>query len=504
VDERSTRIEKAQRLRGMGVNPYPYRFDRSHTIAEVRRLWDQRGAGPGQIDVRVAGRLTTVRRMGKASFAHLEDQDATIQLYLTADSTKDFETFKLLVDRGDIVGAEGYLFVTRTGEITVHVRSFTILAKAVQPLPEKFHGLRDLETMRRQRYLHLISDAEARQLFKKRTRIVSLVRAFLDARGFLEVQTPTLQPLYGGAAARPFVTHHNELKRDLYLRIAPELYLKRLVVGGFEKVYEICSCFRNEGIDSSHNPEFTILEAYQAYADYSDMMALIEELVRFLAQEVSGSLTLPARSVDGRELSLDLSKPWRRLPYLEAIKEYGGVDLTRVSSAGEAREAARSAGIPDAELEGLGWEEIAERLFEERVEPRLIEPTFIIDYPAALCPLTKQHRTDPRLAERFEPYMAAMELGNAFSELSDPAYQRAQFERQRERAQAGDVEAHPTDEDYLTALELGLPPTGGLGIGIDRLVMLLTGASSIRDVILFPLQRAQQGDQPAPGGSGER
>ncbi len=499
MDERAARIEKVQRLREMGIEPYPHRYDRSHTIAEARASWEKSGSNPGVIEVRLAGRLVAVRRMGKANFGQIEDQDARIQVYLTADGTKDFETFKLMVDRGDLIGVEGHLFVTRTGELTVHTRQFTLLAKAVQPLPEKYHGLRDLEVMRRQRYLHLIDEAEARQHFKKRTKVVSSIRSFLDQRGFLEVQTPMLQPIYGGAAARPFLTYHNELKRDLYLRIAPELYLKRLIVGGFDKLYEIGSVFRNEGIDSTHNPEFTIMEISQAYADYTDMMALFEELFRYVAQEVNGSLTLPARPVEGRLASLDLSKPFRRLAYLDAVKEYTGVDLTRVASSGEALEALRLAGLPPGDFEGMTWEAIGERLFEEKVEPHLAEPMFIMDYPAALCPLTKLHRTDPRLAERFEPYMAGMELGNAFSELSDPAYQRAQFERQRELARQGNQEAHPMDEDYLTALELGLPPTGGLGFGVDRMVMLVTGATSVRDVILFPLQRMAQDERAGAG-----
>ncbi len=493
MEEREVRRDKLQRLRQAGVDPYPHRFDRTHTILEARRLGDEGGGEGKSTRVRLAGRLVAVRRMGKANFAHLEDQDARIQLYLTADKTKKFDAFKELIDRGDMLGVEGTFFVTRTGELTVQVSQFTLLAKVLQPLPEKYHGLRDVETMRRQRYLHLIADAEARQFFKKRGRIVSLVRAFLDQRGFVEVQTPILQPIYGGAAARPFRTYHNELKRDLYLRISPELYLKRLVVGGLERVYEIASCFRNEGVDSHHNPEFTLLELYQAYADYNDMMALTEAMVRFLAQEVNGALTLPARNIDGREVAIDLDPPWQRLPYLEAIKRYAGVDVTSVATQDQALAAAAEAGLNTSDLRGLTWEQTLAQIFDQRVEEHLVQPTFITDYPAGLCPLTKRHRSNPRLAERFEPYVAGMEFGNAFSELSDPEYQKLQFELQRERAKAGDAEAHPTDDDYVTALEHGLPPTGGLGIGLDRLVMLLTGTASIRDVILFPLQRSAAG-----------
>ena len=308
MNERTVRIDKVKRLREMGVEPYPYRFERSHIIREARELWREGDEGQGP-QVRLAGRLMALRRMGKSTFAHLEDQDARIQLHLAVDRTRDFSSFKDYIDRGDIIGVSGNLFMTRTGELTVAVEEFTLLAKTLQPLPEKWHGLRDMETMRRQRYLHLIADPEARRLFEKRSRALSLLRSFLDSRGFLEVQTPTLQPIYGGAAARPFLTHHNELKRDLYLRIAPELYLKRLTVGGFEKVYEICNCFRNEGIDSLHNPEFTVLELYWAFVDYTDIMRLTEELICSVAREINGTLKLPGRSVVGREVEVDLALP---------------------------------------------------------------------------------------------------------------------------------------------------------------------------------------------------
>ncbi|MBI3743219.1 MAG: lysine--tRNA ligase [Chloroflexi bacterium] len=512
MDEREAHVEKVEKLRATGVEPYAYGFERSHTIAEARRLWESRhpsasasvspSIGSGRtgeagatepVHVRLAGRLTGVRRMGKANFGVIEDQDAKIQVYTSMDKTKGFEAWRDLVDRGDIIGVEGDLFVTRTGELTVQVAEFAVLAKTLQTMPEKYHGLRDQEIMRRQRYLHLLSDLDARQWFKKRSQVVTLVRKFLDERGFIEVQTPILQPLYGGAAARPFVTHHNELKRDMYLRIAPELYLKRLVVGGFERVYEIAACFRNEGIDSSHNPEFTMVEVYQAFADYNDMMRLTEDLWRYLAQQVNGSLVLPKRQVDGKEVAVDLGKPWQRLTYLGAIKQYTGLDFSRVEKVEQAREMAAEIGLRSGELAKMTqWEQVAGYIFDERVEEHLVEPTFIIDYPAALCPLTKRHRSDPRLAERFELYMAGMEQGNAYTELTDPAYQRRQFEAQRQQAAGGDAEAHPMDEDYINALEYGLPPTGGLGIGIDRMLILLTGATSIRDVILFPMQRQSQ------------
>ncbi len=496
MDERSVRIEKAARLKEQGVDPYPYRFDRSHAIAEARGLLPEGSEGHGPV-VRLAGRLVAVRRMGKASFAQLEDQDSRVQLYLTANETQEYGLFRESIDRGDILGVTGHLFYTRTGELTVSVAQLTLLAKALQPLPEKYHGLRDRETMRRQRYLHLIVDMDARNLFRKRTRVLSLVRSFLDSRGFIEVQTPTLQPLYGGAAARPFTTYHNDLKRDLYLRIAPELYLKRLVVGGFEKVYEVASAFRNEGIDSFHNPEFSLLELYWAFTDYTDIMSLTEELYRTAAHGLNEGLTLPPRTRDDGETGVDLSPPWKKITLHDSLAQFAGVHLNPGSTREEAAAAAEGAGVAGEAVRDMSADEIVLHLFEELVEDKLIEPTFVMDYPASLCPLTKRHRNDPRLAERFELFIAGVECANAFSELSDPAYQAEQFAAQRRQAEAGDEEAHPVDEDYLNALEYGLPPTGGLGLGLDRMVMLLTGAASIRDVILFPLQR-----QASSGGGG--
>jgi lysyl-tRNA synthetase class 2 len=360
-------------------------------------------------------------------------------------------------------------------------------------LPEKYHGLKDTELMRRQRYLHLIMDQEARQVFQKRSRVLNLIRAFLNERGFLEVQTPVLQPLYGGAAARPFVTHHNELKRDLFLRIAPELYLKRLIVGGFEKVFEVATAFRNEGIDSLHNPEFSLLEVYWAYVDYTDIMALTEDMYRAVAQGVNGTTRLPARRVGDRDVEVDLAGPWRRLPMHQAVREIGGVPITPETADADARRLVREAGLRPQALEQMTADDITVYLFEELVEKRLMEPTFIMDFPASLCPLTKQHRTNPRLAERFELFILGMECANAYSELSDPAYQAAQFAAQR-RSPIDGEEPPPIDEDFINALEYGMPPTGGLGIGIERMLMLLTGATSIRDVILFPLQRQQAAD----------
>ena len=491
MDERETRQLKAARLRERGPNPYPHRFDRSHTIAMARTLMpspandaSNEARGP---HVTLAGRLQAVRRMGKASFAQMEDQDARIQVHLAADKTQGYDVFKDSIDRGDIVGVTGPLFYTKTGELTVSVEALTLLAKAIQPLPEKFHGLKDQELMRRQRYLHLIMDTDARQLFQKRSQLFSLVRAFLGERGFMEVQTPILQPIYGGAAARPFVTHHNELKRDLFLRIAPELYLKRLIVGGLERVYEIGQAFRNEGIDSLHNPEFVILELYQAYADYTDMMALTETLYRTAALALNGTTKLPPRKVQDHEVSVDLRQPWRRLPMHQAVQEYAGFRITPDTSDEDARRMIQEAGLKPERLAQMTADEITVYLFEEKAEGRLIEPTFITDFPASLCPLTKQHRDNPKLAERFELFMLGFECANAYSELTDPLYQAQQFANQR-RSSDGE-EPPPMDEDYVNALEYGLPPTGGLGFGLERMLMLLTGAVSIRDVILFPLQR---------------
>ncbi|MSQ25375.1 MAG: lysine--tRNA ligase [Dehalococcoidia bacterium] len=495
MEEREIRIQKVAKLREQGVEPYPYRFERSHRVGEARRAWEERGGAGATGDapaVRLAGRLVGVRRMGKANFAQLEDQDGRIQLYLSVDKTADFERFRDMVDRGDFLGVDGTLFLTRTLELTVEVRRFELLAKAVQPMPEKFHGLKDVEMMRRQRYVHLLSDAEARGLFAKRTRIITALRRYLDERGYLEMTTPVLQPVYGGAAARPFTTVHNELKRTLFLRIATELYLKRLIVGGYEKVYEVGTVFRNEGIDSTHNPEFTLLELYQAYGDYTDMMSLTEEMVRALAVQVNGSAKLPARAIGGAQVEIDLGQPWRRVAYLDAIKEYAGVDVSGVRDIEGAIAAARQAGVDTRALHAHTWEQVIGEIFDQRVEERLVQPTLVMDYPAGLCPLTKRHRSNPMLAERFELYIAGLETANAYSELTDPAYQAEQFAAQSRAASAGDEEAQPRDEDFLLALEYGMPPTGGLGIGVDRLVMLLTGATSVRDVLLFPQQRQAQ------------
>jgi lysyl-tRNA synthetase class 2 len=473
---------KLEDLRERGADPFALtRFDRTHLAEEVT-------AGYCELEgqrVRVAGRLMSLRTHGKASFGDLADISGTIQVYLKLDTVGE-ERYRLLddVDLGDFLGVEGTVFTTRTGQITIAADRFQVLAKSLRPLPAKWHGLRDIETRYRRRYVDLIVSPEVRRVFVVRSQVIREIRHFLDYRGFLEVETPMMQPIPGGAAARPFITHHNALDIDLYLRIAPELYLKRLLVGGFEKVYEINRNFRNEGVSTKHNPEFTMLEAYQAYADYNDMMALVEHLVEHVCGEVLGGTSLTYQSQ-----AVDLKPPWRRISLLDAIAEYAGVDPQRLLAEDAAREVCRELNLPAGET--LHLSTLVNNIFEARVEPHLIQPTFVVDYPTAISPLAKRKPDNPDLVERFEPFVVGQELGNAFSELNDPLDQRRRFEEQMRERAAGDEEAHPMDEDYVRALEYGMPPAGGLGIGIDRLVMLLTDSASIRDVILFPHMRPE-------------
>jgi lysyl-tRNA synthetase class 2 len=434
------------------------------------------------VSVTVPGRILSIRRMGRATFFHLSDGRTRLQAYIRQDlvGSEAYETFGLY-DIGDIVAVRGKLFRTRTGELTVLAEEVVFLAKCLHPLPEKWHGLQDVELRYRQRYLDLIMNPEVGEVFRLRSAIVSYIRKFFDARGYLEVETPMMQTIPGGALARPFQTFHNALGMELYLRVAPELYLKRLVVGGFEKVYEINRNFRNEGVDSEHNPEFTMLEFYEAYADYFDMMDLTEELVTGLCQSVRG-----ADEVRYGEATLSFKRPWKRIKFLEALSTYGGLDQARLSDRPGILTAA--AGLaPDAPPATYG--KALDVLFDKLVKPRLVQPTFVLNPPKEVSPLAKPARDNPEEAERFELVAAGMELANAFSELTDPADQRRRFERQAEAKQRGDTETHPIDSDYVQALEYGLPPTGGEGIGIDRLVMILSGRTSIRDVILFPLLR---------------
>lgn len=467
-------------LRGLGVEPYPRTFTRTHLSSEIGLAFDElEGA-----EVVIAGRLTAIRGHGKAGFADVADAGGKIQLYVRKDDTgeKTFAVWRLL-DVGDIVGARGSVMRTKTGEISLRVTELIPLAKALRPLPEKWHGLRDVEQRSRHRHLDLIANRETRDTFEKRSRILSLTRSFLEQRGFVEVETPVLQPVYGGAFARPFTTHHHALGRDLYLRIADELYLKRLIIGGLERVYEIGKDFRNEGMDRTHSPEFTQLELYQAYADYNDMMALSEELMAGLAKETCGGTIV---SYQGEEV--DLSPPWRRLRVMDAVGDALGVepavDLETLSRA------AVKAGV---ELpKPLRFGRLVEEILATLVEPRLQAPTFLVDYPKEISPLAKETPGDADVVERFEIFIRGLELGNSFTELNDPDEQRARFEYQVAQREEGDAEAHGMDEDFVCALEHAMPPTGGLGIGVDRLVMLLTDSRNIRDVILFPAMRPEE------------
>ena len=500
TDERSF-VEEARRknleaLAAQGVRPFAYRFDRSHAAADAVALYrDEMGEeGP---EVAIAGRIVSLRNQGKTAFSHIEDGSGRIQLYARQDQLgAAFELIRLL-DLGDHVGARGRLFRTRTGEVSVRVTAVELLAKSLRPLPlgkrkegedgGTFGGLNDPEVRYRQRYADLAVHPDVRELFRVRSRAISFLRRFLDDRGFLEVETPVLQPLYGGAAARPFVTHHNALDQALYLRIADELYLKRLLVGGLERVYEIGHDFRNEGMDRSHNPEFTMLECYQAYADYGDMMTLTEAMVSGVVKECTGRLVLER---DGA--SLDFTPPWPRVSFLEGVERTAGVDL-RTATDPELRDRLMRAGTPKESADALSGGRLLDEIFKTFLEPTLVQPTFVIDYPKPLSPLAKVHRADPFLTERFELFIQGREIANAFSELNDPDDQRARFEDQARQRAAGDDEAQQYDADYIRALEYGMPPAGGLGLGVDRLVMVLTGAPSIRDVILFPAMRPEQG-----------
>ncbi|MBM4293399.1 MAG: lysine--tRNA ligase [Deltaproteobacteria bacterium] len=480
------RREKLKELQNLGIDPFPNRFQPTHSLAQI---WENYRAyrGPelealGEI-FRLAGRLILMREFGKATFCHIQAGASRLQVYVQRQVVGDeaFALFKKL-DLGDIVGFEGALFRTRTNELTLAARSFTLLTKSLKPLPEKYHGLTDVERRYRQRYLDLIANPGVREVFVQRATIINLIRQFLDARGFLEVETPMMQPLPGGATARPFITHHQALDMNLYLRIAPELYLKRLVVGGFERVYEINRNFRNEGLSIQHNPEFTMLEFYQAYATYEDLMILTEELICHAAQNLLGTLRL---TYQGNVI--DLAPPWRRLDLRESLTSIGGIPPEVVYD----REALMAHAIREgvAFRPGEGYGRALTKLFDLTVEGVLQQPTFVLGYPLETSPLSRKSDTDPEVVDRFELFIAGREMANAFSELNDPDDQRVRLEKQMAAREAGNEEAHPLDEDFITALEYGMPPTAGEGIGIDRLVMLFTDSPSIRDVILFPLLR---------------
>jgi lysyl-tRNA synthetase class 2 len=478
------RTAKLERLRSRGIDPYPARFRPSHGAAEaVALLAGGADAGP---PVTVAGRITAMRQMGKATFVDLRDGSGRIQAYLKEDKLgpQAYETLRDL-DLGDFLGVRGPLFRTRTGEATVQVEELAVLSKALRSPPEKWHGLQDIEVRYRQRYLDLMANEEVREAFLLRSRIIAGVRRFLDGRGFLEVETPVLTASAGGAAAKPFVTYHNALDRQLYLRIALELYLKRLIIGGYDRVYEIGRIFRNEGVSAKYNPEFTMLESYQAYADYNDVMAMVEEMIATVAEEALGGLT-----VDYGDTKIDLAPPWPRITLRDAIKQHSGVDFEEHADVESMQAAAAECGV--AVDEGWGRGKLIDELLSAKVEPHLVQPTFLVDYPVELSPLAKRRSDNPRLVERFELFVAGREVGNAYSELNDPLDQRERMLQQVRLRAAGDEEVELADEEFLVALEYGMPPCGGLGIGIDRLVMALTGQQSIREVILFPHLRETQ------------
>jgi len=492
-DERETRIQRLHDLQEQGINPYPNTAERTHTIAEVLAHFDEFQQKGTDGNFTLVGRIRLIRRLGKITFITVEDGTGRIQAYFAINDLGE-EAYKLvkMLDIGDFIQANGYLFTTSKGERTLHVRTYHLLAKGLRPLPEKYHGLEDREIRQRKRYLDLIANGdEVKQVFVARSHTISALRRYLDTHGYIEAETPILQPLYGGATARPFVTHHNTLDRDLYMRIAVELYLKRLIVGGFERVYEIGRNFRNEGIDRSHNPEFTMLEFYQAYADYNEMMKIVEEMIAFVAQEVHGS---PRVQYQGTEI--DLTPPWPRMRQTDAIAEFTGIDVQRFADRDSLAAEMRANGYEVDPT--LGWgrlvDDLMKAMFRKGI-PALKQALFLTDYPLDVSPLAKQHREGAGLVERFQPFVGGLELGNAFTELNDPLDQRVRFEDQARQRDQGDDEAQVLDEDFLEAMEVGMPPTGGVGIGVDRLVMLMADQESIRDVILFPTMRKTAEEQ---------
>lgn len=481
-EQMQIRINKMKELEEKGIDPFGHRFERTHTSQQIIDNFESLEG----TEATVAGRVMAIRGHGKASFVVLADNEGQIQIYIRMDEVgeEQYDIFHLW-DIGDIVGVKGEIFRTHRGEISIKAKELTFLTKGLRPLPEKFHGLKDVELRYRQRYVDLIVNPDVKRTFIARSKIIRAIRNWLDNQGFLEVETPVLHNIAGGAAARPFITHHNTLDMDLYMRIALELHLKRLIVGGLEKVYEIGRVFRNEGISIKHNPEFTMLELYQAYSDYNGMMELTENMISDVARQVLGSDIITYQSEE-----ICLKAPWRRITMFDAIKEYAGYDFNEITTDEAARAAAKEAGLEVEKDADRG--NIINLFFEEKVEDKLIQPTFVMDYPIEISPLVKRKHDDPRLVYRFEGYIFGRELCNAYSELNDPIDQRERFVKQMELRAKGDEEANETDEDFLRALEYGMPPTGGLGIGIDRLVMFLTDAASIRDVILFPTLRSKE------------
>jgi lysyl-tRNA synthetase class 2 len=479
---RAEKRRKLQELREKGYDPFPHNYERTGTVGEIKAKFSEIATGEKKEDAvyKIAGRLMTKRPMGKAAFFNVQDQSGNIQVYLRREELNERDQLAWDgIDLGDIVGIEGFVFKTQKGELSLHCKGFSILCKSLEPLPEKFHGIQDIEIKYRHRHLDLISDPESRMVFEKRSKIIAGIRSFLNKRGFLEVETPVLQPIYGGAAAYPFSTHHRALDMKLYLKISPELYLKRLIVGGFEKVYEIGKNFRNEGIDRSHNPEFTMLEWYEAYTDYEYQMKQFEELCAHLAVEVTGSTKF---MYQGKEV--DFTTPWKRISVYDGVRQYAGID-PETATVEELYKKAKELGT-DKKIGNKG--EVIMQVFDLAVEKELWHPTFIIDFPKEISPLTKRHRKIEGLVERFEPYCAGMEIGNAYTELNDPEDQMARLKEQ-EAKRVVDEEAQPMDSDFIHAIDTGMPPTGGVGLGVERLVMLLTDRPSIRDIIFFPTMK---------------
>jgi len=485
-DQLMVRREKMAQLANQGLDPFGARYDRSHLAAELIEQYgnlEKEDVDSQNIEVSIAGRIMTKRGKGKAGFAHIQDLSGQIQIYVRQDAVGE-EAYAIFnsADLGDIVGVKGLLFKTKVGELSIKVTTFEHLTKALRPLPDKFHGLKDVEQRYRQRYLDLIMNEDAKRTFVTRSKIIQAIRRYLDSQGYLEVETPMLHTIAGGASARPFITHHNALDMELYMRIAIELHLKRLIVGGLEKVYEIGRVFRNEGISTRHNPEFTMIELYEAYADYKDIMDLTENLVAHVAQEVLGTTTVPY----GDDM-IELGVGWKRIHMVDAVKEATGVDFWQPMTVEEARAHAKAHNVEIKDSHEVGH--IINEFFEQKVEETLVQPTFVTGHPVEISPLAKKNPEDPRFTDRFELFIVRREHANAFTELNDPIDQRERFEAQMLEKAAGNDEAHEMDNDFIEALEYGMPPTGGLGIGIDRLVMLLTNSPSIRDVLLFPHMR---------------
>ncbi len=480
------RLLKLKALLEADIEPFPHKFPVNTSSVEILKKYDCLDKEEKTKDeYAIAGRIMSLRKMGKIAFLHIQDGFGKLQIYLAKDSLENYNKIKKF-DIGDFIAVKGTVFKTRTGEVTIDASYFEMMAKSLHPLPEKFHGLKDVETIYRKRHLDLIMNPESKKKFQLRSKAITAVREYLDAKGFMEVEIPTLQPVYGGGAAKPFITHHNELDMDLYLSISPELYLKRLIVGGYDRVYTLCKNFRNEGIDTTHNPEFTMMECYGTYMDYNDMMELTENIYAHVLKKTHGTTKI---TYQGKEL--DFTPPWKRLTMVGALKEIGGVDVENMSD-DELKELVKKHGIELPCGFTKGW--AIQGLFEELAEDKLIQPTFIIDHPRESTPLCKVHRKNPELIERFEPFSCGMEIGNAYSELNDPIMQEYLFKEQEKNRDAGDDEAHPTDMDFVEAMEYGMPPTGGLGIGIDRLIMFVTDSASIRDIVFFPTMKPIEED----------